>query len=84
MSAVVSRPPTHAKYILPLDPSNSNRTAQNQNNDQNIGSSQDQDPGGSATQVLSTLAPVALFALVWAVLFIIFRKWFARNYRPRT
>lgn len=35
-------------------------------------------------QVLATLAPVALFALVWAILFLVFRKWFARNYRPRT
>ncbi|KAK3715002.1 phosphate metabolism protein 7 [Vermiconidia calcicola] len=38
----------------------------------------------SASQLLSTLAPVALFTLVWLLLFLIFRKWFARNYRPRT
>lgn len=55
---------------------------QNQNDDPNIASSQD--GPGSAQQILGTLAPVALFAAVWAVLFLLLRKWFARNYRPRT
>ncbi|KAK5165486.1 phosphate metabolism protein 7 [Saxophila tyrrhenica] len=56
-----------------------------QSQDDNIGSATEgPESSSSASQLLSTLAPVALFALVWLILFLIFRKWFARNYRPRT
>jgi hypothetical protein len=55
---------------------------QNPNNDPNVGSAQSS--SSSASGLLSTLAPVALIALIWFTLFLIFRKWFPRNYRPRT
>lgn len=55
---------------------------QNANDDPNVGSAQH--ASSSATGLLSTLAPVALIALVWFTLFLIFRRWFPRNYRPRT
>lgn len=51
---------------------------QNQNKDKNIGSAQ---APPSASSVVSTLVPVLIYALVFFVLFLIFRKWFARNYR---
>ncbi|KAG9688015.1 DUF221-domain-containing protein, partial [Aureobasidium melanogenum] len=57
-------------------------SATNANDDPNVGSAQH--ASSSATGLLSTLAPVALIALVWFALFLIFRKWFPRNYRPRT
>jgi hypothetical protein len=38
-----------------------------------------QQSSSSASQVLSTLAPVALFAAIYLVLFLFFRKWFARK-----
>ncbi|KAG9702898.1 DUF221-domain-containing protein, partial [Aureobasidium melanogenum] len=57
-------------------------SATNANDDPNVGSAQH--ASSSATGLLSTLAPVALIALVWFTLFLIFRKWFPRNYRPRT
>ncbi|KXL50907.1 hypothetical protein M433DRAFT_1937 [Acidomyces richmondensis BFW] len=38
----------------------------------------------SASSVLSTLAPVALFALVWGIVFLLFRTRFKRYYQPRT
>ncbi|KAI5244242.1 DUF221-domain-containing protein [Aureobasidium subglaciale] len=55
---------------------------QDANDDPNVGSAQN--VSSSATGLLSTLAPVALVALVWFTLFLIFRRWFPRNYRPRT
>ncbi|KAH0283919.1 DUF221-domain-containing protein [Aureobasidium namibiae CBS 147.97] len=57
-------------------------SATNANDDPNVGSAQGS--SSSATSLLSTLAPVALIALVWFALFLIFRRWFPRNYRPRT
>ncbi|KAG9528591.1 DUF221-domain-containing protein, partial [Aureobasidium melanogenum] len=57
-------------------------SATNANDDPNVGSAQH--ASSSATGLLSTLAPVALIALVWFTLFLIFRRWFPRNYRPRT
>lgn len=58
---------------------------QNQSDDPNVGSAQNSDANSSsASQVLSTLAPVAIFALVFFVLFLVLRKKFPRNYRPRT
>ncbi|KAG9515562.1 DUF221-domain-containing protein, partial [Aureobasidium melanogenum] len=57
-------------------------SATNANDDPNVGSAQH--ASSSATGLLSTLAPVALIALVWFALFLIFRRWFPRNYRPRT
>ncbi|GAB7361728.1 hypothetical protein MBLNU230_g1775t1 [Neophaeotheca triangularis] len=57
----------------------------NEADDPNVGSAQD-DPANSssASKVLSVLAPVALFALIWFFLFLVLRKKFPRNYRPRT
>ncbi|KAI4745605.1 DUF221-domain-containing protein [Aureobasidium sp. EXF-12298] len=57
-------------------------SATNANDDPNVGSAQN--VSSSASGLLSTLAPVALLALVWFTLFLIFRRWFPRNYRPRT
>ncbi|KAF2103468.1 DUF221-domain-containing protein [Rhizodiscina lignyota] len=52
-----------------------------QNNDSNIGSARS---SNSLSTLLSTLAPVAIFAAVWFALFLLFRSKFARNYSPRT
>ncbi|KAF2239873.1 DUF221-domain-containing protein [Viridothelium virens] len=55
------------------------------NGDPNIGSSQDSsnnDP--TASQLLSTLAPVALYAVIWLALFFVLRGRFLRYYQPRT
>ncbi|KAI7271136.1 hypothetical protein KC335_g5179, partial [Hortaea werneckii] len=49
--------------------------------DTNIGSAR---MSNSASSVLSTLAPVAAYAAVWGVLFLIFRRKFQRYYVPRT
>lgn len=38
----------------------------------------------SASSVVSTLAPVAVYALIWAILFLLFRRKFKRYYLPRT
>ncbi|TKA82472.1 hypothetical protein B0A55_02173 [Friedmanniomyces simplex] len=38
----------------------------------------------SASSVVSTLAPVALYALIWAILFLVLRRPFKRYYQPRT
>ncbi|EME40639.1 hypothetical protein DOTSEDRAFT_74250 [Dothistroma septosporum NZE10] len=58
----------------------------NQSGDSNIGSSQSDDTSksNSASSILSTLAPVALYALVYAILFLVLRNRFPRYYRPRT
>ena len=53
-----------------------------QSGDANVGSAQGS--SNSASSLLSTLAPVALYALVWLFLFLIFRTRFKRNYQPRT
>jgi hypothetical protein len=37
----------------------------------------------SASAVVTTLVPVFIYAVVFFLLFCIFRKWFPRNYRPR-
>ncbi|RMY51905.1 hypothetical protein D0865_06079 [Hortaea werneckii] len=50
-------------------------------NDENIGSAR---MSNSASSVLSTLAPVAAYAAVWGILFLIFRRKFRRYYVPRT
>ncbi|KAK4494736.1 hypothetical protein PRZ48_014092 [Zasmidium cellare] len=52
-----------------------------QNQDSNIGSSRS---SNSVTSVLSTLAPVAIYAAIWFILFLILRNRFPRYYRPRT
>ncbi|KAK0893856.1 phosphate metabolism protein 7 [Friedmanniomyces endolithicus] len=38
----------------------------------------------SASSVVSTLAPVALYALIYAILFLVLRRPFKRYYQPRT
>ena len=53
-----------------------------QSGDSNIGSSQG--TSNSASSLVATLAPVALYALVWAVLFLLLRRPFKRYYQPRT
>ncbi|KAK5696626.1 phosphate metabolism protein 7 [Elasticomyces elasticus] len=50
--------------------------------DPNVGSAKS--PSNSASSVVSTLAPVALYALVWAILFMVLRRPFKRYYQPRT
>lgn len=40
--------------------------------------------GTSASNLLSTLAPVALFALIYLVVFLVIRSKFPRQYMPRT
>jgi hypothetical protein len=37
----------------------------------------------SASSVVTTLVPVFVYAVVFFLLFCLFRKWFPRNYRPR-
>jgi hypothetical protein len=39
--------------------------------------------GASASSVVTTLVPVLIYAVVFFLLFCLFRKWFPRNYRPR-
>ncbi|KAI9693510.1 MAG: hypothetical protein M1820_009198 [Bogoriella megaspora] len=52
--------------------------------DPNIGSSQNSDDNDpSASQLLSTLAPVALVAAVWLIAFFLLRSRFLRHYQPR-
>jgi hypothetical protein len=41
------------------------------------------DQAQSASAVVTTLVPVFIYAVVFFLLFCIFRKWFPRNYRPR-
>ncbi|EMC91709.1 hypothetical protein BAUCODRAFT_79204 [Baudoinia panamericana UAMH 10762] len=53
-----------------------------QSGDANIGSAQQ--PTQSASQLLSTLVPVLLYAIVWFVLFLLLRRPFKRYYQPRT
>lgn len=77
-SATVPRPQNNIVLATSLTLS----IRQNANDDPNVGSAQGS--SSSATSLLSTLAPVALVALVWFALFLIFRRWFPRNYRPRT
>ncbi|KAK3116217.1 phosphate metabolism protein 7 [Teratosphaeriaceae sp. CCFEE 6253] len=55
---------------------------QSQSGDKNIGSAKS--PSNSASSVISTLAPVALYALIWAILFLVLRRPFKRYYQPRT
>ncbi|KAI5362890.1 Putative calcium-dependent channel, 7TM region phosphate [Septoria linicola] len=56
-----------------------------QSTDPNAGSSQsDPNNSSSASSLLSTLAPVFVFACVWAILFLVLRNKFPRYYRPRT
>lgn len=43
----------------------------------------DQAQSQSASAVVTTLVPVLIYAVVFFLLFCIFRKWFPRNYRPR-
>ena len=53
--------------------------------DSNVGSSQDSSNNSpSASQIISTLAPVALFAIIWLVIFFLVRSRFLRYYQPRT
>ena len=68
------------KYLLTCS---TNTMAQDQSQDSNVGSAQ-QDKSASASSVVTTLVPVLLIAIVWFSLFLIFRKRFPRNYRPRT
>ncbi|CAD0088728.1 unnamed protein product [Aureobasidium vineae] len=77
-SATVPRPQNNMVLATSLTLS----IRQDANDDPNVGSAQN--VSSSATGLLSTLAPVALVALVWFALFLIFRRWFPRNYRPRT
>ncbi|KAF2459070.1 hypothetical protein BDY21DRAFT_283308 [Lineolata rhizophorae] len=59
--------------------------SQDQDNDENIGSAQNDDTNtNSASSLLSTLAPVALIAFIWLLLFLFFRVKFPRQYSPRT
>ncbi|KAB2581261.1 protein of unknown function DUF221 [Lasiodiplodia theobromae] len=51
--------------------------------DENIGSSQETE-AVSASRLLSTLAPVAVYAVIWLVLFLILRRVFVRNYQARS
>ncbi|EKG16711.1 protein of unknown function DUF221 [Macrophomina phaseolina MS6] len=51
--------------------------------DDNIGSAQE-DKAVSASRLLSTLAPVAVYAAIWLVLFIILRRIFVRRYQARS
>lgn len=57
-------------------------SVQNESDDSNIGSADT--TATSASSVLSTLAPVAIYALIFGALFVVFRRWFPRIYRPRT
>jgi hypothetical protein len=41
------------------------------------------DQGASASSVVTTLVPVLIYAVIFFLLFCVFRKWFPRNYRPR-
>ncbi|KAF2143706.1 uncharacterized protein K452DRAFT_296695 [Aplosporella prunicola CBS 121167] len=54
-----------------------------QGQDDNVGSSQE-DQSPSASQLLSTLAPVAVYAAIWFALFIILRRMFKRKYQARS
>lgn len=49
--------------------------------DTNIGSASQPN---SASSVVSTLAPVAVYAAIWAILFLLLRNKFKRYYLPRT
>ncbi|KAF2671970.1 DUF221-domain-containing protein [Microthyrium microscopicum] len=53
-----------------------------QSGDKNIGSANGQAPV-SASQLLSTLAPVALVAIIWLAVFMVARPKFGWNYSPR-
>jgi hypothetical protein len=55
----------------------------NPSGDDNIGSAQES-KSNSASSILSTLTPVAIFAFVWLLVFLVLRKRFPRYYRPRT
>lgn len=46
-------------------------------------SDMDKQSGASASSVLTTLVPVLVYAVIFFLLFCLFRKWFPRNYRPR-
>lgn len=50
----------------------------------NTQTSDPKETSSSATQLLSTLAPVALVAAIFFILFIILRRIFPRKYEPRT
>lgn len=53
--------------------------------DQNIGSSQSSsNNSSSASQILSTLAPVAVYAGIYLAVFLLIRSRFLRYYQPRT
>lgn len=54
-----------------------------QGSDENIGSSQETE-AVSASRLLSTLAPVAVYAVIWLALFLILRRIFVRNYQARS
>ncbi|KAF2772722.1 DUF221-domain-containing protein [Teratosphaeria nubilosa] len=48
------------------------------------GTSAAQNGGTTVSQLLSTLLPVLIVAIVWGILFLLFRTRFKRNYQPRT
>ncbi|SMQ54220.1 unnamed protein product [Zymoseptoria tritici ST99CH_3D7] len=50
--------------------------------DENVGSARGE--SNSARSLLATLAPVAIYALVWFILFILLRTRFPRYYQPRS
>lgn len=59
--------------------SNIDTSGTGQNNNQ-----QDETNSNSARSILATLAPVALYAVIWFILFLVLRNKFPRYYRPRT
>ncbi|KAB8760607.1 hypothetical protein FH972_026599 [Carpinus fangiana] len=54
-----------------------------QQGDSNIGSATEAE-AQSASQVLSTLAPVSIYAGIFLLIFLIVRRWFPRVYSPRS
>lgn len=54
-----------------------------QQGDANVGSALGES-GQSASQVLSTLAPVSIYAGAFLLVFLIVRRWFPRVYNPRS
>lgn len=54
-----------------------------QGEDENVGSAKQDEPV-SASRLLSTLAPVALYAVIWLALFVVLRRVFVRRYQARS
>jgi hypothetical protein len=60
-----------------------NITTTTQNGDGSEQAEMQDQQAASASSVVTTLVPVLIYAVVFFLLFCLFRKWFPRNYRPR-